>query len=136
MKKIYFLLFAIFFTFVANAQNFGILLPSQQEPYQQLISYAKEVKNILLEERKPIGKYHCNDIFSTDSYTVISDYICEAIVHSNEGPFVVKYKGIDDATNALIATALSNDSQKQDIYYNNGRFRFSIVQDNETSIEE
>ena len=122
----------------ANAQvaDFEVLLPSKQEPYQQLIGYAKEVKDILLEQERAMGKYRCEDIYPSNDYSEVSRHTCEAIVHSDEGPIVVRYKGIDDAMNTLIANALTDEIQKKDIQYNNGRFRFPIKeQQSDTSIQ-
>ena len=138
MKKICFILSAAFLVSTAHAapKEDLPLLPSEQEPYQQLIGYAEEVKNALIEQKKEVGKYVCNDIFSVEDYTAITKYTCEAIVHTDEGPFVVRYRNIDSETGDLIAHALSCDSQKKDVYYNNGRFRFSLKKKEEKASAE
>ena len=73
-----------------------------------------------------MGKYHCEKVFSMDGYSTVSNYPCEVIVHSDTGPIVVRYKGVDDDTSALIDAFLTNNLLKDKIYYNKGRFRFSF----------
>ena len=127
MKKS-FLIFALCSVFFASnlfaqdaEMNDSVFLQlnSELEPYQQLISYASEVYSVALSEKKGIGRYSCDKIYSTEGYGVVPEYLCELIVHSNEGPIVVKYKEL------LPETDQENHLDKN-LYYNNGRFRFSL----------
>ena len=142
MKKLFYILSVCLFAIGVDAQttqipalSSDVVLPLEQEPYQQLIGYALEVTNFTFEQSKPMGKYHCEDIFSMDGYTAITEFPCEVIVHSDVGPIVVRYKGINDETSALIDAFLTDNLLKDQIRYNKGRFRFSFeeVKEDKTS---
>lgn len=93
---------------------------------QQLIGYAIEVSSVALEEKKPVGRYSCSKIYATDGYDALSEYPCELIVHSDKGPIVVRYKEILPDTNSEIQTFLTENQMDSSLYYNNGRFRFAL----------
>lgn len=132
MKTTCFILSLCMLVCAAQAQDAELLLGAnvyttpEQETHQQLIGYALEVKNALIEQDKHLGKYLCADIFSDDGYPSVGNYPCEAIVHSDQGPIVVRYKNVDEATNSAIVEFLKATPLKDPTYYNNGRFRFSL----------
>ena len=102
---------------------------SDQEPFQQLIGYAIEVSSTALETKKPVGRYHCQNIYSMDGYNALFEHPCELIVHSESGPIVVRYKDVTSETDKQIKDFLSDNQMGDSLYYNNGRFRFSVDED-------
>lgn len=120
----------------AAVLNSDVVLPSEQEPYQQLIGYALEITNATFEQAKPLGKYRCEDIFATDGYPALVNYPCQVIVHSDAGPIVVRYQNVNDETSALIDSFLTNNQLKDQIYYRKGRFRFAFENVDNTSDQQ
>ena len=104
---------------------------SEQLPFQQVISYAIEVSSIALSEKKPVGRYYCDTIYSIDGYNELPKYPCELIVHSKKGPIVVRYQNISSEMDDEIKTFLSENQMETSLYYNNGRFRFSVDEEDE-----
>lgn len=96
---------------------------------QQLIGYAIEVSSAALTEKKPVGRYSCDKIYSMEGYETLPEYGCELIVHSNKGPIVVRYKEVLPETDAQIRSFLKENQMDETLYYNNGRFRFSLSEE-------
>ena len=137
MKKSFliFTLCSVFFAsnlFAQDAEmndSVFLQLNSELEPYQQLISYASEVYSVAASEKKGIGRYSCDKIYSTEGYSVVPEYLCELIVHSNKGPIVVKYKELLPETDQQIRDFIKENHLDKNLYYNNGRFRFSLEEE-------
>ncbi|MBE6449628.1 MAG: hypothetical protein E7013_02895 [Alphaproteobacteria bacterium] len=102
------------------------LADSEQPISQQLIGYAIEVSSTALSEKKPVGRYYCNKIYSSTGYTQLQEYPCELIIHSEKGPIVVRYKGVLPDTDMQIRAFLQENQMQDTLYYNNGRFRFAL----------
>ena len=99
---------------------------SEQPISQQLIGYAIEVSSTALSEKKPVGRYSCNKIYSAEGYNLLSEYPCEIIIHSQQGPIVVRYKDVLPDINEQIQAFLKENQMQETLYYNNGRFRFTL----------
>ena len=102
------------------------LADSEQPISQQLIGYAIEVSSTALSEKKPVGRYYCNKIYSAAGYTQLQEYPCELIIHSDQGPIVVRYQGVLPDTDEQIKVFLKENQMEETLYYNNGRFRFAL----------
>ena len=102
---------------------------SEQPIFQQLIGYAIEVSSTALTEKTAVGRYSCNRIYSAEGYTFLSEYPCEVIVHSEQGPIVVRYKDVLPDTDTQIRAFLKENQMEETLYYNNGRFRFSLEEE-------
>ena len=102
------------------------LADSEQPISQQLIGYAIEVSSTALSEKKPVGRYYCNKIYSATGYTQLQEYPCELIIHSDQGPIVVRYQSVLPDTDEQIKVFLKENQMEETLYYNNGRFRFAL----------
>lgn len=139
MKK-FLLTFALcVFSFAAVAQELDLSTqtnPAEDSLSQQLIGYAIEVSSTALTEKKPVGRYSCDRIYSMEGYENIPEYGCELIVHSDKGPIVVRYKEVLPETDAQIRSFLKENQMDDTLYYNNGRFRFALSEEDLAQMAE
>ena len=140
MKKslLTFVLCAFSFAAVAQELDLSAQTPTSTEDLlsQQLIGYAIEVSSTALTEKKPVGRYTCDKIYSMEGYENLPEYGCELIVHSNKGPIVVRYKEVLPETDAQIRLFLKENQMDDTLYYNNGRFRFALSEEDLAELAE
>ena len=103
---------------------------------QQLIGYAIEASSAALTEKKPVGRYSCDKIYSMEGYENLPNYGCELIVHSDKGPIVVRYKEVLPETDNQIRAFLKENQMDDTLYYNNGRFRFTLSEEDLAQLAE
>ena len=103
---------------------------------QQLIGYAIEASDAALTEKKPVGRYSCDKIYSMEGYENLPNYGCELIVHSDKGPIVVRYKEVLPETDNQIRAFLKENQMDDTLYYNNGRFRFTLSEEDLAQLAE
>ena len=111
---------------IISEKKQNLLNSSEQLPYQQLIGYAIEASSVALSEKVDVGSYACEQIYSTEGYNELSKYPCDLIVHSKQGPIVVKYQDVSDAMDKEIKDFLAENRIGPSLYYNKGRFRFEV----------
>lgn len=120
------------FAFSASAQEVDLSAKNvrvDDSLSQQLIEYAIEASSTALSEKKPVGRYSCDRIYSTEGYNNVPNYGCELIVHSDKGPIVVRYKEVLPQTDEQIRSFLKENQMDNSLYYNNGRFRFALSEE-------
>ena len=111
---------------IISEKKQNLLNPSEQLPYQQLIGYAIEASSVASSEEIEVGSYACERIYSMEGYDELSKYPCDLIVHSKQGPIVVKYQDVSDDMDKEIKKFLTENRIGPSLYYNKGRFRFEV----------